>query len=187
MQITTGPVTQKVALECADELEVAIGEMMAGQRKPGKIPLEPIARLIQFARDQAKESENQRKQELFQESYASGVKEVLFDLSANYGLLVARMDPDLISRYLDANHGSRGVAQTLAELAEKFETNWQSLPEDHPDRENYNEVVDDFFIDEMTKDIARQTKDPETSIGDAIKAAIYGTAANANTPRQRGG
>lgn len=186
----SGPVTPKVptkvALECANELEVAIGEMMTGKRKAEKLPFESIARLIQFARDQAKESENQRKLELFQEFYARGVKEVLFDLSANYGLLVARMDPDLISRYIDANHGSRGVAQTLAELADKFEINWQSLPKDHPDRENYNEVVDDFFMDEMKKDIARQTGEPEASIGDAIKAAVYGAVGPVMSLRQKG-
>lgn len=50
-RVTTGPVTGEQALAFADELETALGQIANGERKPGKIPVEPIARLIQYTRD----------------------------------------------------------------------------------------------------------------------------------------
>lgn len=49
--ISSGPVSPAEALACADEVEAAIMEIMNGKRKPGKMPLEPMVRLAQFARD----------------------------------------------------------------------------------------------------------------------------------------
>lgn len=54
MQIATGPVSLEHALEFANELEEAIGEVANGRRKVSKLPIEPMARLIQFVRDQEK-------------------------------------------------------------------------------------------------------------------------------------
>lgn len=54
MKISTGPVSRDDALRFADEVEAALSEVAAGTRKAGKIPLEPVCRLIQFARDSAK-------------------------------------------------------------------------------------------------------------------------------------
>jgi hypothetical protein len=51
MKVETGPVTTADALKFADELEAAMGEVMNGQRKAGKLPVEPMCRLIQFARN----------------------------------------------------------------------------------------------------------------------------------------
>lgn len=48
------PVTDDKALEYAAELELAIGEIMTGQRNPRNMPVEPIMALIQYARDKAK-------------------------------------------------------------------------------------------------------------------------------------
>lgn len=50
MKVTTGPVPHADALRFADEAETALSEVAAGTRKAGKIPLEPICRLIQYAR-----------------------------------------------------------------------------------------------------------------------------------------
>ena len=50
-KVTTGPVSKQDALRYADELERAIGEIGANKRKPSALPLEPVCRLIQFARD----------------------------------------------------------------------------------------------------------------------------------------
>lgn len=56
--ISSGPVSQAEALAAADELEAAIMECLNGQRKAGKLPVEPMVRLAQFARDAvAKEAE----------------------------------------------------------------------------------------------------------------------------------
>jgi hypothetical protein len=49
-KVSTGPVTQAEARKFADELEVVVGEIANGKRKANRIPMEPIARLIQFAR-----------------------------------------------------------------------------------------------------------------------------------------
>lgn len=50
-KITTGPTSPSDILRFADELESAIDQVMTGDRKAGKLPVEPMARLIQFARD----------------------------------------------------------------------------------------------------------------------------------------
>jgi len=49
--LTSRPVTTAEALESADELERVVGEIANGRRKASRIPLEPIARLVQFVRD----------------------------------------------------------------------------------------------------------------------------------------
>lgn len=51
--ISTGPVSDADALRFAIELEAAIMEVANGARKPSKLPVEPMARLIQHARDTA--------------------------------------------------------------------------------------------------------------------------------------
>jgi len=56
MKITTGPVSNEDALKFAAELEAALGEIAEGVRKPGKIPMDPMCRLIHFARDAAARS-----------------------------------------------------------------------------------------------------------------------------------
>lgn len=53
MKIGTGTVSREDALKFADEMETAIGEVVNGTRKIAKLPIEPISRLIQFARDKA--------------------------------------------------------------------------------------------------------------------------------------
>ena len=50
-KVSCGPRTAAQVAAAADELEKAIGESANGQRKPGKLPLEPMVVLIQFARD----------------------------------------------------------------------------------------------------------------------------------------
>lgn len=52
-KVSSKPVTTDGALKFAAELELAIGEIMAGKRKPANIPMEPMVALIQFARDNA--------------------------------------------------------------------------------------------------------------------------------------
>lgn len=53
MKVSTGPVSHADALRFADEIEAALSEIATGARKVGKMPLEPVCRLIQFARDSA--------------------------------------------------------------------------------------------------------------------------------------
>jgi hypothetical protein len=48
--VSTGPVSAEDAQRCAADLERVLGEIANGTRKPNKIPMEPILRLIQFAR-----------------------------------------------------------------------------------------------------------------------------------------
>jgi len=50
--LSTKTATLAQALQAADEIECAIGEIANRQRKPGNFPVEPIARLVQFARNQ---------------------------------------------------------------------------------------------------------------------------------------
>lgn len=50
-QVKSGPVTPAQALDCAYDLETAIGEVANGTRKPEKLPVEPIVKLIQYVRD----------------------------------------------------------------------------------------------------------------------------------------
>lgn len=57
MKVETGRLTTQDALKFANELETAISEVMNGQRKAGKLPVEPMCRLIQFARDVAAKEE----------------------------------------------------------------------------------------------------------------------------------
>lgn len=45
------PVTLHAAWDAAAEVEKAIGEIANRERKPAVIPLEPLAQLVQFARD----------------------------------------------------------------------------------------------------------------------------------------
>ena len=49
--VSSRPLTKEEAMQAADELEIALSEIINRKRKPGNIPVEPIARLIQFARD----------------------------------------------------------------------------------------------------------------------------------------
>lgn len=51
MKVSSGPVSKEVAMSAADELETVLSEIANGKRKPHKIPIEPMVRLIQFARD----------------------------------------------------------------------------------------------------------------------------------------
>lgn len=53
MRITTGPVDLALALQSCEQIESAIERIFSGELKPGKVPLEPICRLIQFVRDAA--------------------------------------------------------------------------------------------------------------------------------------
>lgn len=46
-------VTRESALKFAAELEAAIGELMNGRIKPGKLPIEPMVRLIAYTRAEA--------------------------------------------------------------------------------------------------------------------------------------
>jgi hypothetical protein len=43
-------VSDAAARMFADQLESAIGEVANGERKPGRLPVEAMVRLIQFAR-----------------------------------------------------------------------------------------------------------------------------------------
>ncbi|WP_454909665.1 hypothetical protein [Variovorax gossypii] len=54
--ITTGPVSGEQALLSAGEVETAIMEVANGKCQPGKLPVEAMARLIQFARAAAARS-----------------------------------------------------------------------------------------------------------------------------------
>ena len=53
-------VSLAVALAAADEIEKAVGEIVNGKRKASHIPMEPIARLVQFARDQQIQEEDNK-------------------------------------------------------------------------------------------------------------------------------
>ena len=44
-------VTTEQVIACANELEDVIGEIMNGKKKPKDLPIEPMVRLIQFARN----------------------------------------------------------------------------------------------------------------------------------------
>ncbi len=47
-------ITIDEATAAADEIERAVGEICNGKRKAGKIPLQEMCTLVQFARDEAK-------------------------------------------------------------------------------------------------------------------------------------
>lgn len=51
MKVTTGPVTNDDALKSAEQIEAAMERIFSGELKAGQLPIEPICRLIQFARD----------------------------------------------------------------------------------------------------------------------------------------
>lgn len=51
MKVSTGNVSPEEALKLADELEEVIGEVSDGSRKPSRIPLEPLIKLIQYVRN----------------------------------------------------------------------------------------------------------------------------------------
>lgn len=53
-RVSTPPVTRRQAGQYADQLEREIGEIANGQRKAGRLDLESIARLITFARNDAR-------------------------------------------------------------------------------------------------------------------------------------
>ena len=44
-------VTTEQVIACANELEEVIGEIMNGKKKPKDLPIEPMVKLIQFARN----------------------------------------------------------------------------------------------------------------------------------------
>ena len=54
--VVTGQVALRDALYFANQLDEAIREVSAGTRKAGNLPLEPMARLIQFVRDRDREA-----------------------------------------------------------------------------------------------------------------------------------
>lgn len=97
------------------------------------------------------------------------IREVFFDLSANYGALRAAIllksssgQEDLLSRFQDKLGGNSGIAIELAEMAEEFEIWWKSLPEDDPHLESYYEAVDDFFNDKLARRIADRLFGPRS-------------------------
>lgn len=49
-RISTPPVSRAQALKFADRLERELGEVANGKRKAGRVDLEPMARLVTFAR-----------------------------------------------------------------------------------------------------------------------------------------
>ena len=106
------------------------------------------------------------------------VREVYFDLSANYGALRARMkspeQESLLGRYQEELGGSYGVSVRLAELAEEFQTWWKSLPADDARRESYYEMVDDFFDDKLAADIADRTGVPKETVLERLKPSSAG-------------
>lgn len=50
-RISTPPVSRAQALKFADQIEREIGEVANGARKPGRLDLEALARLVTFARN----------------------------------------------------------------------------------------------------------------------------------------
>ena len=55
-KLSHGSATPEKALAAADQLEREVGEVLAGERKAGKISVEAICTLVQFARDVAKQT-----------------------------------------------------------------------------------------------------------------------------------
>lgn len=106
--------------------------------------------------------------------WSDAIKEVMFDLSANYGVIRQKM-MDNISAYQARKGGSSAVAYQLAEWSEEFEARWLGLPEDHPDRENYYEVIDDFFADRLSKDMASLTGFPVEQLRAAMSGFVSAT------------
>lgn len=51
MSVSTGPRTPEQVLAAADQLEREMLEIANHERKPGKLSMEPLAVLIQHARD----------------------------------------------------------------------------------------------------------------------------------------
>ncbi len=86
--------------------------------------------------------------------WGEALQEVMFDLSSEYGAARVRIDSDYMSAYHDGKGGNAGIAREIASWAEAFQARWEALPENHPDRENYYEVIDDYFVDCLSKDMA---------------------------------
>lgn len=53
----SGIVTYDQAMTCANELECFIGDVLNGKKKAKDLPLEPLAKLVQFARDVAEKEQ----------------------------------------------------------------------------------------------------------------------------------
>lgn len=105
--------------------------------------------------------------------WGDAMKEVFFDLAANFGTLQSRIDPDILNDWRDRQQGNAGVARQFAEWAEEFEARWLSLPEDDPDLENYYEVIDDFFADKLAADMAARSGKDVPGLKQMISAAVY--------------
>jgi hypothetical protein len=56
-KLEAGTVTFDDAVTCADELENFIGGVLNGKLKAKNLPIEPLAKLVQFARDVVKKEQ----------------------------------------------------------------------------------------------------------------------------------
>jgi hypothetical protein len=50
MEVIAFDVSPDEVMNAAEKLEAALGEVMSGKRAPGNMPVEPMVRLIAFAR-----------------------------------------------------------------------------------------------------------------------------------------
>lgn len=52
-RLSAGPTTPAQAIAAAFEIETCLGEIASGKRKASKLPIQPIAKLVQYVRDEA--------------------------------------------------------------------------------------------------------------------------------------
>lgn len=76
-KVSCGPVLPAVATQAADELEKILGEIVNGHRKPGKVPMEPMITLIQFARDHGKDAEDAKRYRWLRTNYPGFTHDML--------------------------------------------------------------------------------------------------------------
>lgn len=70
-----------------------------------------------------------------------GLREVIFDMTFTYAQWHREQTEETKQKIMDHFQGSRGMFDTIDEVATMFEVYWQGLAEDEVDTHNYYEEV----------------------------------------------
>lgn len=81
-------------------------------------------------------------------------QEILSDIAFNCGLAWNDCGEGICAAIMEELQGSRGLMDKFKEWAREFDSWWESLEQDAPQRENYIEVIDTFSSDKFNALVA---------------------------------
>lgn len=160
-KLTSASATAEEALAAADQLEQAIGEICNGLRRAGNVPMEPMAVLVQFARDAGPAMEQLAADRAAFEAAGESARDRL-------ALRVEELQQAVQARLA----AERQVAQLLAaiEYSEGMLTNMQPhIPQAcHPNRAAFIDNYVDPVLERLRAEIAAVKGDAKQTETDEV-------------------